>query len=59
MLPIISQEADHNNEVVTVYKKNRTQFKNRDGVENDVFIKNEFFKNKLRGIQPLSKDQKF
>jgi Rps23 Pro-64 3,4-dihydroxylase Tpa1-like proline 4-hydroxylase len=37
-----------NNEIATVYKKNRTQFKNRAGIENDVLIKNEFFKNKLR-----------
>jgi len=37
-----------NNEIAAVYKKNRTQFKNRAGIENDVLIKNEFFKNKLR-----------
>ena len=37
-----------NDEIAVVYKKNRTQFKNRAGIENDVLIKNEFFKNKLR-----------
>jgi len=47
------------NEVVTIYKKNRTQFKNRDGVENDVFIKNEFIKNKLRGISLYQKIKNF
>ena len=33
-----------NNEIAAVYKKNRTQFKNRAGIENDVLIKSEFFK---------------
>ena len=48
-----------NNEIATVYKKNRTQFKNRAGIENDVLIKNEFFKNKLRNTGLYQKIKRF
>jgi len=48
-----------NNEIATVYKKNRTQFKNRAGIENDVLIKNEFFKNKLRNTGLYQKIKNF
>tara|TARA_B100000767_G_scaffold221556_1_gene210065 strand:+ start:959 stop:1828 length:870 start_codon:yes stop_codon:yes gene_type:complete len=48
-----------NDEIALIYKKNRTQFKNRDGIENDVLIKNEFFKNKLRNTSLYQKIKKF
>lgn len=48
-----------NNEIAAVYKKNRTQFKNRAGIENDVLIKNEFFKNKLRNTGLYQKIKRF
>ena len=48
-----------NNEIAVVYKKNRTQFKNRAGIENDVLIKNEFFKNKLRNTGLYQKIKRF
>ena len=48
-----------NDEIAVVYKKNRTQFKNRAGIENDVLIKNEFFKNKLRNTGLYQKIKRF
>ena len=48
-----------NNEIATVYKKNRTQFKNRAGIENDVLIKNALFKNKLRNTGLYQKIKRF
>ena len=47
------------NETKIKYQKNRTQFKNRAGIENDVLIKNEFFKNKLRNTGLYQKIKRF
>ena len=38
-------------EVEKIYKKNRTEFKNRAGVTNDVLIKDEYIKNILRNLK--------
>tara|TARA_B100000780_G_C21011147_1_gene404912 strand:+ start:66 stop:935 length:870 start_codon:yes stop_codon:yes gene_type:complete len=38
-------------EVSQMYKKNRTEFKNRTGISNDVLIKNEYLKNIVRKLR--------
>ena len=35
-------------EITIAYKKNRTEFKNRTGIKDDVLVKNDYFKNILR-----------
>ena len=37
-------------EILKVYKKNRTEFKNRAGINNDVLIKKEYIKNIFRDL---------
>tara|TARA_B100000787_G_C16146337_1_gene274412 strand:- start:50 stop:916 length:867 start_codon:yes stop_codon:yes gene_type:complete len=43
------------NEITKSYKKNRTEFKNRMGLKNDVLVRNEYFKNILRNTNIYQK----
>ena len=43
------------NEIIKMYKKNRTEFKNRMGIKGDVLVSNEYFKNILRNTSIYQK----
>mgnify|MGYP006115113811 FL=1 len=43
------------NEITKIYKKNRTEFKNRMGIKDDVLVRNEYFKNILRNTNIYQK----
>jgi hypothetical protein len=46
-------------EIIKINKKNRTEFKNRKGKENEVIRKNEYFKNMFRNLSFYQKIKNF
>ena len=47
------------NEIKNIYKKNTTDFKNRKGIEDDVLVRNDYFKNILRNTSIYQRIKSF